>query len=495
MSATPHVLIVEDNLALAENMAELFEELGAEVSITRTAAAAMTAMERRGFDLALVDIRLSGMSDGLELIPRLRSAPDTGEIILVTGNATLDSAIRAVRQGVYAYVLKPFDPEELVQMGERALHQVRLRREGEALARELATSEARYRGVVDSVEAFIVGVDGDSRISFCNRFATDTSGYAVEETHGLAFDELCQGRNGVDTRAILERAIAGQHVRDVELQLVTRHGERRIVRWSFAPTHAEDAAIRVLAIGIDVSERIELERRAAEQGAMAMMGTLTAGLAHEIRNPLNAAKLQLEVLSRTVRRVENREIREAIEGRVGIVQTEISRLSSLLQDFLSLARPRGMQRQAFPVAGIIEEVVELQQLLADQAQVTLEVNVGEDAGDVHADRAKIKQVLINLVANAIEAMRDQSQGTVTLEVVRIDTGTLEIIVRDDGPGIEPSAVKELLQPFVTTKEAGTGLGLPIAAKIVQLHGGVLRLAPCEPRGTEARFTVVDSEHT
>jgi len=177
----PRLLVVEDNEALAENMLELFVDLGVTARVAADPESACALAADPGFDLALVDLRLGGRDSGLQLLPELRRLSPDGQIILVTGNATLDTAVRAIRQGVFAYVLKPFDPDELLAMGQRALDQISLRKEGERLARDLAESERLYRGVVDAVPAFIVGLDQELRIVFLNDYAKQTSGFRFEQ--------------------------------------------------------------------------------------------------------------------------------------------------------------------------------------------------------------------------------------------------------------------------------------------------------------------------
>ncbi len=339
------ILIVEDNVSLAENMAELLEGIGPSVVLVPDADAAIEHATKHGFHLAMVDVGLPGKRSGVDLIPELKKQAPEGEVILVTGNATLDSAVAAVGHGAFAYVLKPFDPEELVRLATRALAQVTLREERAALSRELAASEALYRGVVDTAEALIVGIDLEARVSFCNRWAVEISGRQPDDAHGRDFAAICTTRDRHETlQMAAERALAGEVVRDLQLPLITTSGDKRAVRWTLTPLHTAGVADpSVIAVGIDVTERIHLLKRTVESEAMAAMGALTAGLAHEIRNPLNAAKLQLEVLSRSARKLEDEALRSRIDDRVEIVQSELSRLALLLNDFLSLARPRGIE--------------------------------------------------------------------------------------------------------------------------------------------------------
>src|SRR5690606_17378625 len=157
--AESSALIIEDNLVLADNVRELLEEVCDRVFIAPDADRGLTIAAEPQVDLAIVDVRLPGPLSGIDLVPHLRRASPRAEVILMTGNATVDTAAAAVRHGVFAYVLKPFGSQDLVSLAERALAQVALRRERALLAAELEASEALHRGVVDTVEALIVGVD------------------------------------------------------------------------------------------------------------------------------------------------------------------------------------------------------------------------------------------------------------------------------------------------------------------------------------------------
>ncbi len=168
-------LVVEDNADLATNVAELLETLDLDVVIASDGEKAVENAKRTEFDLAIVDVRLPGGRSGVDLLPLLRAHSPNSEIILVTGNATVDSAVAAVRHGAFAYVQKPFDSRDFIAIADRALAQVRLRREKEALAEELALSEELYRNVVETVDALIVTLDASLRVVFCNRTACVTA--------------------------------------------------------------------------------------------------------------------------------------------------------------------------------------------------------------------------------------------------------------------------------------------------------------------------------
>lgn len=485
---TVRVLVVEDNRALAENIEELFADGGAEVTVCGRAADALEHLATSSFDLAIVDVQLPEGVSGLELVPELKRASPGGEVILATGNATLHSAIEAVRHGVFAYLEKPFDPEGLLALGERALAQVALRRERADLAAELARSESLHRGVVETVDSLIVGLDPDHRVRMWNRRAAEATGWSAEEALGrdacaLLFDPA-------DRRAFDRAASFASEGRTTELQtaITTRTGERRIVRWRLAPLSPEGSSHPlVLAAGTDVTEKLGLEARAAEAEALAAMGRLTAALAHEIRNPLNAAKLQLEIMARSAKRLADEEAQGAIGSRVEIVKSELGRLSRLLDEFLGLARPQRLMMGPVDLRAVIAEVVDLQDPVAEGAGIRL-IDACREVPHAHGDAAKLKQALVNLIVNSIEAMVGAGGGTISVAAERAESGFVELRVEDTGPGL-PDSAKDLVKPFVTTKPAGTGLGLTIVSKIAELHGGRMEMGPREGGGTIVRLVL------
>jgi signal transduction histidine kinase len=274
-------------------------------------------------------------------------------------------------------------------------------------------------------------------------------------------------------RAALEETRAESRAVEVETGFVDKaaalppRGKR--VRWHLS--RSRDAAELVYGIGLDVTERRALEKRAADAEALSAMGELAMNLAHEIRNPLNAAVLQLHLLTRNLDRLEADDVtREALKDRTRIVGDEIGRLNRLLTEFLELARPRGIAREPVHVPRLVDEVLDLEAESARGRGVTIVRDLPADGCIAIGDREKLKQVTINLVVNALEAMKQG--GTLTLRV-RADAPTDRVVlsVEDTGPGIAPDLLASVFDPFFTTKEAGTGLGLSIVRKIVDQHGG------------------------
>jgi signal transduction histidine kinase len=218
-----------------------------------------------------------------------------------------------------------------------------------------------------------------------------------------------------------------------------------------------------------------------KQEKLATLGTLAAGIAHEIRNPLTSIKARLYMLGKRVA------TDAASTADTGVISSEIGRLERIVQDVLHFARPSEPQLKVVCADAPLREVASLMGSTLEQKRVQLALEEGPEL-HVSIDSALIKQVLINLVRNAAEAI--EGQGSVTLRVrashaklhgKSSDVAVLE--VTDTGKGIPPEVEKRLFDPFFTTKEAGTGLGLSIAARIVEKHGGALEYQTQPGHGT------------
>ncbi|MBS1118426.1 MAG: hybrid sensor histidine kinase/response regulator [Deltaproteobacteria bacterium] len=224
---------------------------------------------------------------------------------------------------------------------------------------------------------------------------------------------------------------------------------------------------------------VERERRCLAERVTAIQ-TLSAGLAHEIRNPLNSAKLQLQLLERRLRKLhDDPQLVEPTQ----LVHHEITRLTHLLNEFLAFARPPELEVDDHDVAEIARAVVEAERVLAEQRGAELVLVPGERA-PAHVDSGKLHQIILNLVRNAIEAVERGGHVAVT---VGGDHDTVSIAVEDDGHGIPDAIRSRIYEPFFSTKENGTGLGMSIVQSMVTLHRGTLDVRS-SPRGT--RFDVV-----
>ena len=220
---------------------------------------------------------------------------------------------------------------------------------------------------------------------------------------------------------------------------------------------------------------------------LASLGVFAAGIAHEIRNPLTAIKVRLFSLKRSAPSISS------VQDDVQVISDEINPLVRIVSDFLQCARPPELECRPVNVTTLVNEVGNLLEPQLARRSVQLVRSPTQEAW-AQADSQKLKQVLINLIQNAGQSI--EGEGTVSLrvrltsqELLGRSTDAVAIEVTDTGKGMPPEVVKRLFDPFFTTKEDGTGLGLPIAARIVELHGGVIEYETQPQHGTTFRIVL------
>jgi signal transduction histidine kinase len=250
--------------------------------------------------------------------------------------------------------------------------------------------------------------------------------------------------------------------------LPLKSGETREVRWRRAEVPGSGGTPIVYAVGIDVTNEQEMLRRTLRAERLAAVGTLAAGLAHEIRNPLNSASLQLTLLERRVTRGDALETTSPI---IRIIKGEIERLEHLLRDFLAFSKPRPLDVKPVDVGELTAAVATLMGPEAETAGVTVVVAETDGVSSVSAEAERLRQVFINLARNAIEAMQEHG-GHLTMRA-RNAGNFVELDVEDDGPGF--SQELPVFDAFFTTKGRGTGLGLALTHRIVADHGGTIQV--------------------
>ncbi len=223
--------------------------------------------------------------------------------------------------------------------------------------------------------------------------------------------------------------------------------------------------------------------KAKESERLAAIGMVAAGVAHEIRNPLGGIKGAFELVAEDIPP-------DSPKTRfVEIVEKEIKRMEVIVGDFLKFARPPEPQFSYVDINGILDSVLDLSRKKMSVNRITLRKEMADNMPRVYADPNQLKQVFLNIILNGIDAMQDGG----TLEVVSeiLENGKcVKIRIIDSGVGIEPGKEKFLVEPFYTTKETGTGLGLPIVKKIVEKHGGTFVISNRQDRrGTVVRVQI------
>jgi signal transduction histidine kinase len=244
-------------------------------------------------------------------------------------------------------------------------------------------------------------------------------------------------------------------------------------------------ADRVLALRLAQNRALEEDLHMSER--LASMGRVVASIAHEIRNPLGIIRSSAELLLRRTGQTDPR-----TSSILQAIYDEAVRLSQTVNDFLDYARPRQPRQDYVDLVQVLKQVLAFQEGHIERQGVQVELNLAESL-PVKGDKDLLYRALYNLVVNALQAM----EGAGSLRVsgrVRAD-GHVELTVKDSGPGFDPEQLLRIMDPFFTTKDSGTGLGLPIVNSIISSHGGSIHLENAAEGGAAAQVSLPGPENT
>ena len=338
---------------------------------------------------------------------------------------------------------------------------------------------AWLRGLIQTTQDALVTIDRESRIVLFNPAAQRIFGYAPEEVIGEDVSVLMPPPYRSEHAGYVERyertgeARAIGRIRVVEA--LRKSGERFPIELSVAAVEV-DGETRYGAFIRDISEKVRLQEELIDQRRLAAVGQTSATLAHEIGNPLNNMVLTAKVLERRLKKLGVED--ERAHGSLASITEEIRRLNDLLDEFRSLAKRQRLEMRPLDLRSMIDRVCQEHRASLTIHGVTIAHRIPEALPTIHADQGKLKQVLLNLCKNAVEAMPEGGGIEVTC---RTDPEEAVIEITDTGPGI-PEGL-DVFEPFKTTKDQGTGLGLAIAKRIVGGHGGSITHRPASGGGT------------
>ena len=273
-------------------------------------------------------------------------------------------------------------------------------------------------------------------------------------------------------------------------------------------THAIEGTdgrlVGVLLVSRDLSYLSRMQSTIAYSRKLVALGRLTAGIAHEVKNPLNAMIIHLELLRTKIRRnavrkaepvavgglglaesrsPERTEAEDALQH-VAVIESEIRRLDEVVQGFLKFTRPEDLRLQPVRVKDLFDEILPLVEAEAQKNNVRVQVDVPPDVPWVNGDSAMLRQVFLNLAINGCQAM--PNGGTLRLSCGRASGNRVEIRVQDTGVGIAAEHLPKIFDLYFTTKDHGTGIGLSMVYRIVQLHDGDIEVESTKNRGTTFR---------
>jgi PAS domain S-box-containing protein len=361
----------------------------------------------------------------------------------------------------------------------------------QSLARQLSTSEARLNGILQSAMDAIITVDDSQNIVLFNEAAEKMFQCPASEAIGQSLDRFIPQRFREAHRGHVQSfGASGTTSRRMGL-LGTVTGLR-----ANGEEFPAEASISQIAMGghkyytvilRDVSERQRIEQQLRQAERLAEVGTLAAGMAHEIGTPMNVILGRAEQL---MRRTDD----EAVRKGLATIATQVERVTKIMNQLLTFARRRPSERRTVNLGQTVEDCLEVLQERVRRAGITVETSYETTLHPVHvhADPDQMSQVFLNLLINAIHAM--PAGGTLRISMERANSH-VTVAVADTGHGIPEEDLPKIFAPFFTTKETGqgTGLGLTVVHGIIQEHGGTIRVESEPGRGTTFTITLPASK--
>ncbi|MBW2147432.1 MAG: PAS domain S-box protein [Deltaproteobacteria bacterium] len=344
----------------------------------------------------------------------------------------------------------------------------------------LKRHEGYMRNVLMDTADAILSMDTNNIIRSWNKGAERIYGYKREEIIGkpiaVVFPPDRLHELDIMARIVQEKG----HIKNMETERLRKDGKRVAVSITRTPVYDDsNLLIGYTAVVSDITERKKMERQLIRTEKMASVGTFAAGLAHEIRNPLNSMSIQLVLLERRLAKVSDDFLKKNL-GTIRIIREGIDRLVNLTNDFLHFSHFFHLNITLENIHALLSASISLMEGTFQRKAIRIERGFAPDLPLVEIDREKFQQVFLNLIQNSVEAM--SIGGTLTVNTSH-ENESVVIRIMDTGCGIPDEQMSHIFEIFYSTKENGTGLGLAIVHQILELHGGEVQIESDVGKGT------------
>jgi len=348
----------------------------------------------------------------------------------------------------------------------------------DALSGQLSQSRVKalssphdFESVVDNLEDAVALFGPDGKLMFSN---PAMGAMGVVQPDFASYDTV---------RGMIDRTLASRQPQGPVS--IERSGDERLLM-THPITDGHDKFVGAMLVARNLGYINQMHSTLNYSRKAAAMGRLMAGVAHEVKNPLNAMTIHLELLRSKLARTKNPEPPiPDVSRHVEIIGSEIQRLDQVLNGFLKFARPDELKLQPVQLPALVSDVVTSVTPEAEARGVTVKSDCAPDVPPINADQGMVQQALLNLALNACQAM--PNGGTLRLTCRAASRGRVEIDVEDTGVGIAPENLQKIFDLYFTTKEKGSGIGLSMVYRTVQLHDGEVEVQSTPGRGTRFRL--------
>ena len=492
MADRQSILIVDDETRFRESLRDLLNDHEYETETASNGKEAIQLLSQSTFDLILLDIVMPDI-DGHQVLYHIKKHYPEISVIVITGHASIESAVSALKEGAYDYIKKPFESEEIFNRIANALEQGRLKKEKEAINRELEHSQRQYRYLVQNSPDIIYTLDEKSNFSFVNTAFKQLLGYPRDKIIGKHYSSIIYQRDLEKSKHVFNERRTGKRASfGVELRLKpfsrtgqTRHGKPGEKRGALpielkaqglydkSPESKDKQFLGTYGVARDIRDRKLLEVHLQQAEKMEAIGRLAGGIAHDFNNLLAAIVGNIALV-----KMHMNEDDEAYERMVEIEKASF-RARGLTQQLITFAHGGAPVKKTGSLSELIKEAAIF---VLRGSNARCKFNFPEELGSVEFDEGQINQVVQNLIINADQAMPEGGIVDIQGENVTITASYslpllpgkyVRISITDHGSGISTEHLHKIFDPFFTTKEGGTGFGLSTSYSIMKSHEGYI----------------------
>lgn len=519
------ILVVDDETKVCESIKILLLRKGFDVYTANSVKESIKISEEILFDLFLIDKNLSG-DDGFALMDYLLQKHPDIPFIMMTGNASIDSAVLALRKGAYDYLRKPFKYEELVNIVSRALAQKQLKDENKVINERLNESERRYKEMIHNSPDLIVMLDVQGNIRFVNNTFVSMLGYSFDNIKGIPFIDIVDERyigivlsflgfslpesGAISDRQVEERLTTSSPFNDVEcasgidIEILcspdcasdrkTMDIEIRKSHLSFyqSPYNCSAPEKEICIVGRDISFRKAFEKQMIYSQKMEAVALLAGSVAHDFNNLLMGIQGYTSVIKSSL------DFDDPCYKKLLSIEKNIIKGSNLTSQLLNFAKGGASDIQFTNLNYVLKDTLELFSI--NKKGIKIHLDLASDLWGVKVDSCQMEQVFLNIFINAHHAMDNRGDIFIKTENVLLHEfeakeikmfpgSYVKISIRDTGHGIDEKYQKRIFDPFFSTKKKseGTGLGLASAYGIIKKHNGTITVSSSSGKG--ALFTI------
>ncbi len=461
---TPRILVVDDKARIREACKSVLEECGYEVSLASNGLEALASIPAEHYDIILLDLMMPEMS-GFEVLAKVKSLDPDTVVIVITGYATLEHSVDAMKKGAFDFIPKPFTPDHLRVTVAKAIEYTR------ALW-DIADTRSRLRTMVNHISDGVMCTNHQNKVALANPAFLRMIGCQASSMIGRGVEEFI---NIPRIREMISQALNMPESEFSELtEEITLNGQNRpeelVLSIHCAPFRARNGRnLGVITVLHDITALKRMDR---------MKSQFVSTVSHEIQSPMNSVMMQIQVILDGLAG----DLTEKQRSILTRASQKINNLARMASELLDLARIESglisLEREPVDMSAIIRDQVAFHLPKAESESIRLEIDVPEMLPPILANRRNMEEVLSNLITNAIKYSPDGGQVLVSAFT---ENDSLCIRVKDSGLGISHGDLKLIFKQFYRIKNEktryinGTGLGLAIVKSILESHQGRIKV--------------------